>query len=79
MEMNYTKRLVDMVAKSILEAFENVTIEDVNMYILGYNKAIDDFTKAIKEKWSCCGYVEELKETEFDSLAEQLKNKPFTP
>ena len=58
---------------------EHKKIGNIEGFNQGYNKAIDDFTKAIKEKWSCCGYVEELKETEFDSLAEQLKNKPFTP
>ena len=32
------------------KAFENFMIEDVNMFQLGYNKAIDDFVKALQEK-----------------------------
>ena len=31
-----------MVAKTLVGAFENLKIEDVNMFQLGYNKAIDD-------------------------------------
>lgn len=42
---NYVERLCNAVAKTIVETFENLTIEDVNMYKLGYNKAIDDFAK----------------------------------
>lgn len=38
-------QLVNTVAKTIIEAFENLKIEDVNMFQLGYNKAIDDFVK----------------------------------
>lgn len=36
------ERLVDTVANTINESFKNVTIDDVNMYKLGYNKALDD-------------------------------------
>ena len=39
----YFSNLCDIVSKTIVEAFENLTIEDINMYQLGYNKAIDDF------------------------------------
>ena len=35
-------QLIDTVAKTMIEAFENLKIEDVNMFQLGYNKAIDD-------------------------------------
>ena len=46
---DYIVQLVNTVAKTMIEAFENLKIEDVNMFQLGYNKAIDDFTeKAIK-------------------------------
>ena len=41
----YFGNLCDIVLKTIVEAFENLTIEDINMYQLGYNKAIDDFVK----------------------------------
>lgn len=35
-------QLIDTVSKTMIEAFENLKIEDVNMFQLGYNKAIDD-------------------------------------
>ena len=41
----YMEKLCNTVAKTILEAFESLSIEDVNMYQLGYKKAIDDFIK----------------------------------
>ena len=40
-------QLVNVVAKTMIEAFENLKIEDVNMFRLGYNKAIDDFVENI--------------------------------
>ena len=49
---DYLAQLVNTVANVILEAFENITIEDVNMYQLGYNKAIDDFAERLKENIS---------------------------
>ena len=39
---DYIVQLVNTVAKTMVEAFENLKIEDVNMFQLGYNKAIDD-------------------------------------
>ena len=39
---DYIVQLVNTVAKTMIEAFENLKIEDVNMFQLGYNKAIDD-------------------------------------
>ena len=39
---DYIVQLVNIVAKTMVEAFENLKIEDVNMFQLGYNKAIDD-------------------------------------
>lgn len=41
----YIEQLVETVSKMLVEAFENIKIEDVDMFRLGYNKAIDDFTK----------------------------------
>ena len=41
----YIVQLVNTIAKTLIEAFENFKIEDVNMFQLGYNKAIDDFVK----------------------------------
>ena len=45
----YIEQLVEAVSKTLVEAFENLKIEDVNMFKLGYNKAIDDFKKEIKD------------------------------
>ena len=42
---DYIAQLVNTVAKTMIEAFENLKIEDVNMFQLGYNKAIDDFVE----------------------------------
>ena len=42
---NYIVELVNTVTKVMIEAFENIKIEDVNMFQLGYNKAIDDFVE----------------------------------
>ena len=39
---DYIVQLVNTVAKTMVEAFENLKIEDVNMFQLGYSKAIDD-------------------------------------
>ena len=40
---DYIVQLVNTAAKTMIEAFENLKIEDINMFQLGYNKAIDDF------------------------------------
>ena len=46
---DYIVQLVNTIAKTLIEAFENLKIEDVNMFQLGYNKAIDDFVQKVKE------------------------------
>ena len=46
---DYIVQLVNTVAKTMIEAFENLKIEDVNMFQLGYNKAIDDCLLVINE------------------------------
>ena len=46
---DYLARLVNTAAKAMIEAFENLKIEDVNMFQLGYNKAIDDFVANVKD------------------------------
>lgn len=74
---NYIEKLVNAVAKTILEAFEGLTIKDIEMYRLGYNKAIDDFIEKIQwEYLDGCG----IKQSEIEFLvvvssriAEQLK------
>ena len=46
---DYIVQLVNTVAKTMIEAYENLKIEDVNMFQLGYNKAVDDFAILMKE------------------------------
>ena len=57
---DYIIQLVNTVAKTMIEAFENLKIEDVNMFQLGYNKALDDFIENISLKISeslICGMI----------------------
>ena len=46
---NYIAELVNAVGKTMVEAFENLKIKDVNMFQLGYNNGIDDFITKISE------------------------------
>jgi hypothetical protein len=66
---DYVKKLVNVVTKTMVDSFENLTIEDVNMFKLGYNKAIDDTIKAIKEEYA----FTILEEEKIDEIVEQLK------
>ena len=67
---DYIVQLVNTVSKTMVEAFENLTIEDVNMFQLGYNKAIDD----IKEKLMQNGFIYTQHALDvFNEIAEQLK------
>ena len=68
---DYIVQLVNIIAKTLIEAFENLKIEDVNMFQLGYNKAIDDFAEKIKSN-DRLGYVGCLDKI-IDEIAEQLK------
>ena len=61
------ERLVDTVANTINEAFENVTIDDVNMHKLGYNKALDD----LMTKLDCDKYL--LNEWQRDVIRDKVK------
>ena len=49
LDENHIEKLVNAVAKTIVEAFENLTITDVNMYRLGYTKAVDDFADRLSK------------------------------
>ena len=69
----YIEQLVETVSKTLVEAFENIKIEDVDMFRLGYNKAIDDFANTLKQKYSCLGYIDVLAESDIDEIAKQLK------
>ena len=76
-------QLVNVVAKTMVEAFENLKIEGVNMFQLGYNKAIDDYTEKAKAECKvhyvdCDPYFGGIKdsilyEDDIDEIAEQLK------
>ena len=72
---DYIVQLVNTVAKTLVEAFENLKIEDVNMFQLGYNKAIVDFANALKDNYD---YLPQILSQEafggyIDEYAEQLK------
>ena len=47
---NYVEILVNTVAKTLVEAFENLTIEDVDMYLLGYNQGVEELLKKTEEE-----------------------------
>ena len=76
---DYIAQLVNEVAKTLIEAFENLKIEDVNMYQLGYSKAIDDFKEELFKNserarpvgW--LGYSEIVTCEKIYEIAEQLK------
>ena len=68
---DYIVQLVNTVAKTLIEAFENLKIEDINMFQLGYNKAIDDFVNACKEDILCQTFG--LHINGIQRIAEQLK------
>ena len=68
---DYIVQLVNTVAKTMIEAFENLKIEDVNMFQLGYNRAVDDFVNACKENILCQTFG--LNANGIEMIAEQLK------
>ena len=68
---DYIVQLVNTIAKTMVEAFENLKIEDINMFQLGYNKAIDDFVNACKEDILCQTFG--LHINGIQRIAEQLK------
>ena len=73
---DYVVQLVNTVAKTIIEAFENLKIEDVKMFQLGCNKAIDDF---IHECDKYCefysGKNKNITREDILKIAEQLKER----
>lgn len=66
-------QLVNTAAKTLIEAFEHIKIEDVNMFRIGYNKAIDDFANRLssKIKYEIDDCADELRWIE--EIAKQLK------
>ena len=67
---DYIVQLVNTIAKTLIEAFENLKIEDVNMFQLGYNKAIDDFVESVKNLIADSSVI---RFKDIDEIAEQLK------
>ena len=67
---DYIVQLVNTVSKTMIEAFENLKIEDVNMFQLGYNKAIDDFAESVKNLIADSSVI---RFKDIDEIAEQLK------
>ena len=68
---NCIEQLVNTVAKTLIEAIEHIKIEDVDMFKLGYNKAIDDFAEACKQNIMCQTFG--LHPRNVDEIAKQLK------
>lgn len=67
---DYIVQLVNTIAKTLIEAFENLKIEDVNMFKLGYNNAIDDFVESVKNLIADSSVI---RFKDIDEIAEQLK------
>lgn len=71
---DYIVQLVNTVSKTMIEAFENLKIEDINMFQLGYNKALDDFIHECDKK---CGFYsginKQLTRDMLLEIAEKLK------
>lgn len=70
---DYVKKLVNVVTKTMVDSFENLTIEDVNMFKLGYNKAIDDCIEELKKQRDTCYMKVNCDDVELKMLAEKLK------
>ena len=70
---DYIVQLVNTVAKTLIEAFENLKIEDVNMFQLGYNKALDDFVKFASDMPTVEEEDGTIRPMWLEEMAEQLK------
>ena len=70
---DYIAQLVNAVEKKLIEAFENLKIEDVNMFQLGYNKAIDDFVKFASDMPTVEEEDGTIRSMWLEEMAEQLK------
>ena len=69
----YIEQLVETVSKTLVEAFENIKIEDVDMFRLGYNKAVDDFAKLLRETRDDRTLRVNCDDLEIRHMAERLK------
>ena len=70
---DYIVQLVNTVSKTMIEAFENLKIEDVNMFKLGYNNAIDDFVNACEKQFTTMYGQRYVDMRDIKNISEQLK------
>ena len=70
---DYIVQLVNTIAKALIEAFENLKIEDVNMFQLGYNNAIDDFVNSCEKQFTTMYGQRYVDMRDIVNIAEQLK------
>ena len=70
---DYIVQLVNTIVKTLIEAFENLNIEDVNMFQLGYNKASDDFVRFANTMPTVEEEDGEIRPMWLEEMAEQLK------
>lgn len=71
---NCIEQLVNTVAKTLIEAFEHIKIEDFDMFKLGYNKAVDDFAKLLRETRDDRTLRVNCNDLEIRHMAERLKD-----
>lgn len=67
---NSYQKYVDNIASTLVDAIENLSIEDIDMYKIGYNKAIDDFVKNLYK----IGEYKDFGWEDIFKLADQLKS-----
>ena len=72
---DYIAQLVNTIAKTLIEAFENLKIEDVNMFQLGYNKAIDDFVNACEKQVTTMYGQRYVDMRDIKNIADQLREQ----
>ena len=70
---DYIVKLVNTIEKTLIESFENLKIEDVNMFQLGYNRAIDDFVKFANTMPTVKEEDGTIRPMWLEEIAEQLK------
>ena len=70
---DYIVQLVNTIAKTLIEAFENLKIEDVNMFQLRYNKAIDDFVNFCEKQFTTMYGQRYVDMRDIVNIAERLK------
>ena len=72
---DYIVQLVNTIAKTMVEAVENLKIEDFNMFQLGYNKAIDDFVNACEKQFTTMYGQRYVDMRDIKNIADQLREQ----